>query len=136
MPEKLKIGSTGLHIDLSEVEQRAIRASGPGGQHVNKTSSAIQLSFDIKASSLPAAVKERLLRLHKGGQIIIKAQNSRSQQQNRQEALQRLVALLSAASQRPKRRIATRPSRRAKQKRLDSKNKRSRLKDSRRRIYE
>jgi len=122
-----------LNIPLAEVELAAIRAQGPGGQNVNKVASAIHLRFDIPASSLPDTVKQRLLarqdsRISSDGVVIIKAQNHRSQDKNRSEALARLAELINTACQAPRKRIPTRPGRAAKQKRLDAKKHRSSLK--------
>lgn len=122
-----------LSIPIDEVEFAAIRAQGPGGQNVNKVASAIHLRFDITASSLPDAVKQRLLskqdsRVSNDGVVIIKAQNHRSQDKNRSEALARLVELIDAACQAPRKRIPTRPSRASKQKRLETKKRRGSLK--------
>ena len=120
-----------------EVQFQATLASGPGGQHVNKTSSAIQLSFDIAHSSLPREVKQRLLRrpdqrISKDGVITIKAQDHRSQLRNKEEALQRLKEFIRPALQTPKARIATKPSRAARKKRLDKKIRHGALKKLRR----
>lgn len=128
----------GLTISASEIEFNAIRAQGSGGQNVNKVSSAIHLRFDIPASSLPENLKERLLsrsdsRLGKDGVLVIKAQTHRTQPKNRAEALERLRAFIEAASHVPKPRTATRPTRAAKRRRLDSKQARGRLKATRRR---
>ena len=122
-----------LSLPLDEVELSAIRAQGPGGQNVNKVASAIHLRFDISASSLPEAVKQRLLhkkdhRISADGIVIIKAQNHRSQGKNRSEALARLVELIDTACHTPRKRIPTRPSRASKQKRLEAKKKRGSLK--------
>lgn len=122
-----------ISIPMSEVELSAIRAQGAGGQNVNKVSSAIHLRFDVEASSLPDAVKRRLLqtndqRITAEGIVIIKAQNHRTQEKNRSEALSRLADLVKSAVKTPRKRIPTRPGRAAKQKRLDSKKKRGSLK--------
>ena len=119
-----------------EIEISAIRATGPGGQNVNKVASAIHLRFDIKASSLPELYKERLLKLadHRitaDGVIIIKARQYRSQEKNREEALARLQELVRSVSFTPKKRKATKPSRSSMRKRLDSKKKRGRVKSMR-----
>ena len=123
-------------IPPHEIEISAIRATGPGGQNVNKVASAIHLRFDITASSLPDLYKERLLKLsdHRitaDGVIIIKARQYRSQEKNREEALRRLQELVRSVSFTPKKRKATKPSRGAKRKRLDGKKKRGRIKSMR-----
>jgi ribosome-associated protein len=130
-----------LSIADEEIEISAIRAQGAGGQNVNKVSSAIHLRFDIAASSLPEAVKKRLLLAHDqritaGGVVIIKAQNHRTQEKNRTEALARLSGLISGALKTPKKRIPTRPGRAAKQRRLDSKKQRGSLKKLRSKQYD
>ena len=111
----------------------AIRAQGAGGQNVNKVSSAIHLRYDVRASSLPDAVKERLLRLSdqritRTGVVVIKAQQHRSQDMNREEAMARLQELVQGAAYVPKRRKPTKPSRGAKKKRLEGKIQRGRIK--------
>ncbi len=128
----LKI-SDRVSIANDEIEISAIRSQGAGGQNVNKVSSAIHLRFNIKTSSLPDAVKRRLLLRHDGritadGVVIIKAQNHRSQDKNRAEAQSRLVELINGSLTAPKKRVPSRPSRAARQKRLDSKKQRSQLK--------
>ena len=117
----------------NEVEITAIRAQGAGGQHVNKTSTAIHLRFDIRASSLPEYYKERLLAashhlITSEGVIIIKAQEYRSQERNREAALARLVALIQELTVVQKSRRATRPTRASKERRLASKSQKSSVK--------
>lgn len=135
MPDDLEI-SSGLCVPLSEIEFTAVRASGPGGQHVNKTSSAVQLRFDIRSSSLPYPVKARLLarsdgRLTLGGVLILQVQDSRSQARNRAIALERLAAIIRAAAKPPKVRRKTKPTKASIQRRLEKKSRRSDLKGSR-----
>ena len=121
----LKISNT-VTLEDSEVEFTAIRASGSGGQKVNKTSVAIHIRFDIAESSLPEFYKERLLelkekRITKDGVIVIKAQQHRSQEQNREEALERLVELITSVNVVQKRRVATKPTKGSQKRRLNSK---------------
>jgi ribosome-associated protein len=131
-----------MHIEIpeEEVELRAIRAQGAGGQNVNKVSSAIHLRFDIRASSvLSEEHKERLLalrdhRISLDGVLVIKAQEFRSQEQNRIEALRRLAQLVDDTARPPRFRKATKPSYGSKQRRLEGKSQRSQIKSSRGRV--
>jgi ribosome-associated protein len=127
------------HIALEdeEIVERFVRASGPGGQHVNKTSTAVELRFDVANSpSLPDAVKARLIRLAGSratldGVIVLFAQGARSQEMNRQDARARLVALIRRATETPKPRRATKPTFASKQRRLEQKSRRSGIKAAR-----
>ena len=126
-------------IPDSEIDLQAIRSQGPGGQNVNKVSTAIHLRFDIDKSSLPEFYKQELLRLNdnrisKEGIIVIKAQASRSQEQNREEALGRLQALVKSVAVTQKRRRPTKPTKGSKIKRVDKKTKRGQLKNLRGKI--
>jgi ribosome-associated protein len=128
----LKINNN-LSIALSEVQFVAIRAQGAGGQHVNKTSTAIHLRFNIAASSLPDSYKTRLLstsdyRITSDGVIVIKAQRYKKQEYNKKDALQRLIRLIRKANMTSKKRKPTKPSKNSVKKRLDSKIKHGRLK--------
>ena len=123
----------GLRLPLSEVELSAIRAQGSGGQNVNKVSSAIHLRFDVAGSSLPDFYKTRLLalsdqRLTREGIIVIKAQQHRTQELNRQDALERLLVLIREAGVGQPRRIATKPTRASQRRRVESKSRRGEIK--------
>src|SRR2546425_10196766 len=127
-----------IQLDEREVEERFVRSSGPGGQNVNKVSTAVELRFDVAASSLPPDVKARLValagnRLTSEGVLLIDSREHRTQAQNREAARARLVALLQHAARRPKKRRPTKPGAAAREKRLDSKKRRSAVKTSRRR---
>lgn len=128
-----------LSIPLAEIELSATRSQGAGGQHVNKTSTAIHLRYDIRASSLPDDLKERALlradhRITRDGVVVIKAQQHRSQEANREAALARLADLLARALHVPKTRRATKPSRASKARRVDDKTRRGGVKALRRSV--
>ena len=120
-------------IEDRELDERFVRASGPGGQNVNKVSTAVELRFDVRASSLPADVKERLMvlagsRMTGDGVLLIDSREHRTQGQNREAAQARLIALIQHAAVRPKKRRKTKPGKAAKERRLDSKKQRGQIK--------
>ena len=125
-----------IAIEERELDERFVRASGPGGQNVNKVSTAVELRFDVRASSLPYDMKQRLIalagsRMTGDDVLLIDSREHRTQVQNREAARARLVALLQHAAKRPKTRRATKPKRAAKEKRLESKRQRSEVKSLR-----
>lgn len=135
MSDSIKL-DCGLVLPMSELELSALRSAGPGGQNVNKVATAIQLRWHIPSSSMLQRVKDRLLssgdrRISREGVLIIKAQTERTQEANKREALDRLKSLLDAAAVVEKPRVATKPTKAAKRRRMDGKTKRGQTKDLR-----
>jgi len=132
----LRISDT-IVVRDEELEERFVRASGPGGQNVNKVATAVELRFNVAESTLPDRVKERLAtlagsRLSADGVLLIDSRAHRTQLQNREAARERLVELLQQAAKRPKKRRPTKPTKASKERRLESKTKRARIKRARR----
>ncbi len=130
-----------IFIDDSEIKEEFIRSGGPGGQHVNKVSTAVQLRFDIKGSKLPQDIKERLIRLGgrrvtDNGILIISSRGFRKREPNRVDAADKLIALIRKACERPRRRVKTKPSKAKREKRIEEKKVRGDTKKMRRKVRE
>lgn len=135
-----RVMQAAITIAPEEVELKAIRAQGPGGQNVNKLSSAVQLRFDVAASSLPEDLKQRLLalrdhRITEDGVVLIKAQSHRSQELNRQDAMRRLEDLVNSVARPPRKRRPTKPTLASRRRRLEGKAERAQVKAARARVH-